>query len=254
MSPLPSLDLHAHVEPSIDSSELVALNSVVFAVTRSLDEARLAVRRKDSATIWGVGCHPGLALAQKAFSAATFSELLDDTALVGEVGLDGKSRVPMKTQIATLRSMLRVLEQKHRIMTVHSYAACNEVLELLAESKLSGVVLHWWLGTPTQTANAIRLGCYFSVNPAMLRHRHRMINIPIERVLTETDHPFGDRAVGYSHRPGDVTRVEDALAALHGISSKEVRLHAWRNLRSLVGATAVGKLLPSAVRAHLAAV
>lgn len=253
MSRLPSLDVHAHIETSIDSSELDALNSVVFAVTRSLDEARIAVRRRDATTVWGVGCHPGLALAQKAFSAAALSKLLDDTALVGEVGLDGKSRVPMETQVTTLRSILRVLEEKHRIISVHSYGACGEVLDLLGEANLPGVILHWWLGTPTQTAAAIELGCYFSMNPAMLRNR-RSTNIPLDRLLTETDHPFGDRAVGSNHRPGEVARVEDALGAIHGVSPNEVRLHSWRNLRAIVAATSVGTLLPNTIRAHLAAV
>lgn len=254
MSSLPSLDLHAHIEASIDPRELAALNAVVFAVTRSLDEARTASHRNDPTMIWGVGCHPGLAGAQKAFSTAVFSELLDSTALVGEVGLDGKSRVPMATQVTTLRSIFQVMKEKPRIATIHSNGACREVLELLAEAKLSGAVLHWWLGTPAETAEALRLGCYFSVNPAMLRHPNRLAAIPIDRMLTETDHPFGDRAEGSGHRPGLAMRVENAMAAFHSMSSSDVRLQLWRNLRSLVTETAVGGLLPSAVRGHLAAV
>lgn len=254
MSPLPALDLHAHVETSIDPSELVALNAVVFAVTRSLDDARLALRRKDSATIWGVGCHPGLALPQRGFSPAAFSDLIDGTPLVGEVGLDGKSRVPMATQVSTLRSIFEVMKEKPRIATIHSYGARQEVLELVAAAKLPGLVLHWWLGTPEETAEAVRLGCYFSVNPAMSKQHHRLACLPLDRSLPETDHPFGDRRVGSRRQPGGTTAVESALAAVHHMSSSDVRVQMWRNLLSLVTETAVSRLMPAVVRGHLAAV
>ena len=52
----PPLDLHAHVDAGIDAAELTALRAIVFAVTRSLDEAEQALKRSDRTTIWGVGC------------------------------------------------------------------------------------------------------------------------------------------------------------------------------------------------------
>lgn len=254
MSQLPPIDLHAHIESDIDPSELVPLRAAVFAVTRSLDEARTAVRRKDWMTVWGVGCHPGLVGAQRAFNADIFSELLERTPLAGEIGLDGKSRVPMETQVATFRAALRVLRDKPRISSIHSYAACGEVVELVAEVQPPGTVLHWWLGTPDQTAKAVKLGCYFSVNAAMIRRSNLIARLPIDRLLTETDHPFGDRKTGKQRRPGLVTNVELAIAETHNLPSEAVRPQLWRNFRMLCGSAQVGNLLPREIQRHLASV
>jgi TatD DNase family protein len=251
---LPSLDLHAHVDTGIEACELIALESAVFAVTRSLDEARQALHRDDRLTVWGVGCHPGLARSQKTFSAAAFADLLDRTALAGELGLDGRSRVTMDLQRTTFLAALNVLREKPRITTIHSYAATRDVLELLSEITPLGTVLHWWLGTPEETARALALGCHFSVNAAMLNRRDWMRQIPLDRILTETDHPFGDRTNGRHRRPGFVANVESALGAEHGLSASEVRFQVWRNLRTLTLDTSVGSLLPSELRKRLASV
>jgi TatD DNase family protein len=254
MRTLPALDLHAHVDATIAAQDLVALNAAVFAVTRSLEEAGTALRRNDSMTVWGLGCHPGLIEAQKAFTASTFSELLDSTPLVGEVGLDGRSRVPIATQVTTFRSILQTLQTKPRITSIHSFAACEEVLELLAEVPTVSAVLHWWLGTPAQTARAIELGCYFSVNASMLRRSRLLEAVPLDRILTETDHPFGDRGSRSVRRPGAVSNIEDAIAAANGLRTEAVRVHVWRNLRELAFQADVVAMLPKELRRHLAAV
>ncbi len=254
MRSLPSLDLHAHVEPGIEARELAILDSAVFAVTRSLDEAREALRRQDRLTVWGVGCHPGLVGAQKSFSTKVFAELLDQTAFAGELGIDGKSRVPIELQKTTFRAALEVLRDKPRIATIHSYGACQDVLDLLDTTLPTGVVLHWWLGTPAQTARAIELGCYFSVNASMLKRPELVASLPLARVFTETDHPFGDRASGKKRRPGNVTNVEAALAVTHGLGADEVRRQLWRNLRTVAIGTFVATLLPSDIRKYLASV
>lgn len=253
MSALPTLDLHAHIDAAMEPRELSTLGAV-FAVTRSLDEAAVAVRRTDPMTIWGVGCHPGLVDAQKQFSMERFAELVDTTGFVGEVGLDGKSRVPMATQVATLRSILLTLQSKPRLLTIHTFAATTEVLDLLAEVESGGAVLHWWLGSPEETVRATEVGCYFSVNAAMLNRKDALTAIPLERLLTETDHPFGDRGSRVERRPGAVADVERALAAWHGMPPDALRLQLWRNLRTLASAVGVSSLLPKELRRHLAAV
>lgn len=86
---LPSIDMHAHIDVAIEPSELTDLKAVVFAACRSLDEAEAALARRDTHTVWGTGCHPGLVRAQKAFTANRFREQVSRTAYVAELGLDG---------------------------------------------------------------------------------------------------------------------------------------------------------------------
>lgn len=253
MRALPPLDLHAHVDTGIEASELTALQSIVFAVTRSLDEAEQALKRSDDTTIWGVGCHPGLARVQKAFDAKRFQRLAEATPYVGELGLDGASRVPMETQQRTLVAALGALQQDPRITSLHSYRATSEILSLIAEYPQPGLILHWWLGTESETVRAVELGCYFSVNRSSVRRRALLSRIPLDRVLPETDHPFGDKGRG-PRRPGEIGQVEAALAEVHGLRIGEIRTRTWQTLASIVQETRTGRLLPERVRRQLAAV
>ena len=80
------------------------------------------------------------------------------------------------------------------------------------------------------------MGCYFSINAAMLsseRHISMVSALPLERLLTETDGPFtktGERP----SKPSDVLIVVEALGRLHGLSSIEVVANIKANLRGLL--------------------
>ena len=250
---LPPLDLHAHINPSISEDDLYELGAVVFAVSRSLDEAAVLLGRDDETTIWGVGCHPGLVGAHSAFSASRFDQLLESTAFAGELGLDGKSRVAFQTQLGTLRSALNVLAEKPRIVSLHNYAATEAIVLELARIQSPGRVLHWWLGDEDITRRAVDLDCYFSLPPSAAKRRPDLLDaIPLDRVLTETDHPFGDRRSS-EPRPGNVDAVERALARHHAIEQEEVRRTVWHNLARLTKDVGCGRLLPRRVRMLLAA-
>lgn len=253
MRRLPSVDLHAHIETDIAADDLLELRSLIFAATRSLDEAEQALRRADEWTVWGVGCHPGLVGVQKAFDHGRFADLASRTPYVSEVGLDGKSRVPMDVQRATFSAILKELQATPRITSVHSFGATDVVLACLMARPVQGIVLHWWLGNDEQTQKAVELGCYFSVNASMLRRRDVIGRLPSTRVLTETDHPFGDRSIGQARRPGNVAEVERALGGLSRLDEEEARILMWRNFATLVRETKCGSLLPRSVRVVLAA-
>jgi TatD DNase family protein len=251
MSRLPPLDLHAHIDPGIGPDDLLDLGAVVFAVTRDLSEAANVARRADELTIWGVGCHPGVPAAHDAFAREEFERLLGGAALAGELGLDGKSRVPLETQRRTLRTALEALATTPRIASLHSYQATAELLSELERQPTPGRILHWWLGDEALTRRAVALGCYFSLPPAALRRADLLAAIPLDRLLTETDHPFGDRHSA-GRRPGNVERVERAIGARHGLDGDQVRRALWRNFARLVRETGCGGLLPRRVRTLLA--
>lgn len=247
---LPPLDLHAHIKPTIPARDLERLGAVVFAATRSLTEFASTQRRRDAVTIWGVGCHPGALTAQDEFTTERFKSLLCTTAFVGEVGLDRRSKVPMATQEATFRAILSELAVSPRIVSIHSSGACANVLDLLEEMPVQGAVLHWWRGTPAQTARAVALGCWFSVNAAGMKHAAVAL-IPIDRLLTETDHPSGDRSAPAPRQPGAVLDVESELAKLHEVSPAKMRLRIWRTFDELVRATETASFLPTPINRML---
>lgn len=248
MRRLPPLDTHAHVALDIAPLELEKLGAVVLIATRSLDEFAQVRTRSDRASVWGVGCHPGLVGAQRGFDHDRFTALIQSTPYVAEVGLDGASRVPQATQRTTFEAVVRTLETSPRIVSIHSYQATVPVLEVLRASRLrTGVVLHWWLGTPEQTREAVALGCYFSVNYSMTRSPELLAAIPRNRLLLETDHPSGDRFSPPPRRPGRIEAVEARIARTLGVATDVVRGAGWKNFAALVDDTGIARLLPPAV-------
>lgn len=251
---LPPLDLHAHVSSKATAAKLEGLGAVVFAATRSLDEYKKVQNRRDQVTVWGVGCHPGVLEAQSAYDPSEFAELVLSTAYVSEVGLDGRSKVPIANQESVFGSILTQVQATPRILSIHSSGATELCLAALEAKKVKGAVLHWWRGTEPQTKRALALGCWFSVNAANMTHTNDVASIPLDRLFIETDHPFGDRTTPTSRRqPGALAEVETALAMLHGTTPEKIRQQVWVNFANLVDEVGVLAKLPNPVQRMLAA-
>src|SRR4051812_32693395 len=110
--------MHAHIQPTIAASELVALNACVVAMTRRLDEFDAVRSRSDPSTIWGVGCHPGLVREVRRYDAERMRDAIRSTAVIGEVGLDGAARTPLAEQTRVLRSVLEESSDAPRLISL----------------------------------------------------------------------------------------------------------------------------------------
>lgn len=250
----PPLDLHAHVSVDIDPTHLLGLRAVIFAATRSLHEACVALDRPaDALAVWGVGVHPASAESLRGFDPDSFATLVGRTAYVSEIGLDGKVRARLDRQREVLREILAVLQRSPRITALHSYSATEDLLGELERTPIKGAILHWWTGDGAATDRALELGAYFSLNAACVRSAELISRIPLDRILTETDHPDGDRRSKAPRRPGGVDSVEDALSLHHRIDRDELRLTMWRNLQRLTGDVGCSALLPTRISAILGA-
>lgn len=250
-SPLPPLDAHAHIEPTIAPAELTKLRAVVFAVTREPREWEAARRRNDRTTVWGVGCHPGVPAALGAFDPDQFSDAIADAPLVGEVGVDGRSKVPMARQREVLDRILAMVGENPRPVSLHSVNAADAVLDALRKRPVPGAILHWWRGSAAQTETAVEMGCFFSLNGAEVKNPKVLDLLPRDRVLTETDFPHSRRSDRAANRPGQVDTIEKALAVSWGEDLYGVRTQIWANLRALLDATGVTGRMPRDVKTAL---
>jgi TatD DNase family protein len=241
----PPLDLHAHVATTIAERDLRELGAFICVATRSLAEYEAVRNRRDVRTLWGVGVHPGLVGAQKAFNIAAFAAAVATTPFVTEVGIDGGSRVPMELQLEVFRAVLDQLTITPRLVSVHSNGAHVRVLRELSRRPVKGVILHWWTGSAELTEEAVRLGCYFSLPPASMGSLGTFESVPVDRLLPETDHPDGDRRGPLPRRPGNLKEVETRLGADRGLDQYAMRIQFWRNLLSLVDDVGVGPLIPN---------
>jgi TatD DNase family protein len=104
------------------------------------------------------------------------------------------------------------------------------------------VVLHWVTESRSEARRAATLGCYFSVNAEMTRSdrgRALVTELPIDRILTETDGPFTQ----IDHRPSEPAHVVATVAAIAKVRNLPVDRVASAvrsNLSFLVGASLKG--------------
>jgi TatD DNase family protein len=238
---IPPLDAHAHIDPSRTSNEL-ADSGIVLAMTLSLNEASQMIHRREPNIVWGVGCHPRKPKSEESFEPERFRELAEQTAVVGEIGLDTGSRVPIEKQLKTFREVLRALFGLPRIVSIHSYQANKHVIDELRQNPISAPILHWWTGTVEETLEAVRLGCYFSVHSAVARHSKFRTAVPRERILIESDHGWADPPAAI---PCRIEWVEYLLSAQLRMNVDDIRGLVWRNFATIVNSTNTRQLLPN---------
>jgi len=243
------LDAHAHFDPTRTSDELKDAGAVL-ANTLSLNEAARVVGRKEPHIAWGVGCHPRKLKAQEEFNADQFGELAEHTVVVGEVGLDAGSRVPLERQFGTFRKVLAIVAEMPRLVSIHSYRATGLVIGELRRRPIAVPVLHWWTGTVEETREAVALGCYFSVHSAVARYSKFRTAVPPERILIETDHGWADPPAAI---PCRIEWAEFLLVGQLRRSREEVRRLGWQNLAAIVRETGTQHLLPTQLGALIAA-
>jgi TatD DNase family protein len=254
--PWPPLDAHAHVDVTISATDLLELRAVIFAASRTLAESRDAIARqpRDLLTVWGLGVHPGVKTALDTFDPDTFDALLEKTAFVGEIGLDGRAKSRLAKQRHILAIELAMLQQRPRMTSVHSYGATSELIEELERRPIKGLVLHWWKGDRSATQRALELGAYFSVNAAALRGDPIAEMVPLDRLLLETDHPDGNRYSPTPRRPGNIASLEASLGRHFNLTPAQLRVTTWRNLKRLIEDVGCHELLPPRVSSMLLAV
>lgn len=219
------IDVHCHLDlypdPQAVIAECVRRRLYVLSVTTvpSAFNGTAALAPKNSRIRTALGLHPELA-ATRASELPIFECLLSRTRYVGEVGLDGTRdhRGTLETQRGVLADMLRLCARAGgKIISVHSRGASRLILDELAVEPAAGTaILHWYVGTPKQVARAASMDCWFSVGPAMLssvRGRASVLAMPRERVLPESDGPFGQFR-SHPVKPWDAWTVTAMLADL----------------------------------------
>lgn len=239
------IDFHCHLdlysEPGAVLESVIERECFVLAVTTT----PLAWEGTDrlvggaSRVRLAAGLHPEL-VASRYHEVDRLRELVAETPYIGEIGLDGsrphRSSLPLQCEV--LHEVLSACESAGgRIMTIHSRGAASLVLDHVETHGQAGVpVLHWFTGSQAELQRAIRLGCWFSVGPAMLRSesgRRLASSMPADRVLTETDGPFARRGSA-PLMPWHVVEAEASLAELWSVSRADIKERLASNLRTLV--------------------
>ncbi len=240
------IDFHCHVDLYPDPPSIVAecdrLGIRTLAVTTTPKAWPQNRKWTQSSTHVrpALGLHPQV-VAEREHEMALFEQYLPEARYVGEVGLDAGPQ-HYHSFDAQLRVFRRILglcsSHPGRILSVHSVRATSKLLDAVEDLLCPGsstLVLHWFSGTKAEARRASDLGCYFSVNRAMLdRKRGDLVQgLPADRLLTETDGPFtmvADRPA----RPSDITETVSELASILKLPVEKIAGQLESNLRTLV--------------------
>lgn len=238
------IDLHCHLDLYPEPGDVVreavdrgvyilsmTTTPTAFEGTRKLAQGARRIRT-------ALGLHPELAAA-RAHELPLFEALLSKTAYVGEIGLDGSRphRATLERQAGVLLDILFLCARAGgKTLSLHSREARPMLLDLLAVEPMAGrPILHWFTGSAREIRRASELGCWFSVGPAMLlsaRGRVSVAAMPQDRVLPETDGPFGQQH-GRPLYPWHAMQISRPLADIWNIPAEEVAAQLRSNFRRL---------------------
>lgn len=241
------VDFHCHLDLYPDHAALIEECDQEGVATLTVTTTPKAwARNRDMAAHAkhvrvALGLHPQL-VGERESEIVLFESLLSEARYVGEVGLDASPRF-YRNFAAQERVFERVLracaEHGDKVLTVHSVRSVSKVLGHVEKSLPPGrgrVVLHWFTGSLSEARRAIDLGCYFSINSEMLkgpRHRALVEQLPVERILTETDGPFV-QSNGVAVRPRAVADTVINLALVKGLNPSVMAALILRNLSGLL--------------------
>jgi TatD DNase family protein len=247
------IDFHAHLDLYPDPHSVVRrceeLGIYVLSVTTTASawEGTAALAHGSPRIRTALGMHPQLAQERK-HELPLFQRLIEKTNYVGEVGLDGsrESKPFWQDQMDVFTEVLDTCSRVGgRILSIHSRRAARDVLDVLKRFPAAGTpILHWFSGTQKELDDAITLGCWFSVGPAMLasaKSKAQIATMPRARVLTECDGPFARQKDQPLH-PWDVTDAHKSLAAIWEVPPSEVDRLLRHNLKSLGRSLHQGRL------------
>lgn len=128
-----------------------------------------------------------------------FESLVQRCHYIGEIGLDfTKEYIANKDrQIDIFKRVLLCCERcGNKAVSIHSLKSVATVLKILSQLRIGNkntYILHWFTGSIAQMQDAVDMGCFFSINPKMLKTKsgiNLIQKIPPNKILLETDAPF----------------------------------------------------------------
>lgn len=259
-------DAHNHLQDdrfSGKQAELVAAaeaENVVRMVVNGACEGDWAqvqeLARKHTIVQPSFGYHPWYLHERTENWQRELVRFLDETpnAVVGEIGLDKwKPDLPYEGQEEIFVWQLRLAAERDLAASIHCLQAWGPMFQLLRKEPRPerGFLLHSYGGPAEMIRPLAKLGAYFSFPGYYLldrkeRQRETFKQVPLERLLVETDapdqllpdalnkHPLTDAATGKAiNHPANLRAVYEGLAEIRGIALENLAKQVEENFERL---------------------
>ncbi len=251
------VDTHAHLDFEAfdaDRAEVILrareaeIGAIInVAIDRASSEASVALA-SEYPDVWAtVGVHPHDAAS---VTEEDYAELLKlgkhpKVVAVGEVGLDYyRNLSPEERQKEVFRDMLTLARELDLPLIIHTRAAGEDTLAVLREALREGPlrgVFHCFSGDVEMARQVLGLGFYISFCGNLTFKNSRapevLKEVPLERLLLETDSPFLAPVPyrGKRNEPAYVRLTARKIAEVKGVPVSEVSAVTTRNAVELFG-------------------
>lgn len=263
-SALPLLvDSHAHLDSGQydndrdEAIERAKINGISHILTIGCDlessEKNVAIAQQYEQVYAAVGVHPHDAPEINAESLERLRVLLSQPKVValGEIGLDYyRDRCPRDVQRNAFRAQIQLAKAVKKPIIVHDRDAHEDVMQILKEEKAAevGGVLHCFSGDQAMAQRCLDLGFYLSF-PGLITYpknehtRTIVADVPIERLLVETDCPYlaPQKYRGKRNEPAYVRYTAEKIAEIKNLSIEDVARITSRNCYDLFGIGSPGQ-------------
>jgi TatD DNase family protein len=241
------VDHHCHLDFPEFASELdavvarareagVATLVSISTRIRQFDKVRAIAERFDN-VYCSVGTHPHNAHEELDIPLTRIIELSrhPKVVAVGETGLDYyyKHSTP-EAQAEGFRRHIRAARETGLPLEIHTRDADGDTIAILEDEHAKGAfpaVLHCFTGGRELAVRAVDLGLYISFSGVITFKKSDALrdiarDVPLDRLLVETDAPFltPDPFRGKRNEPAYVVRTAAVLAGVKGVSNQEITL------------------------------
>lgn len=213
--------------------------------------AALKLAREYDSVFAAVGYHPHNASECNRQALNKLIETASDPKVVawGEIGLDFyRNRSLRDDQMNVFLQQLEIAGKLGLPVIIHDREAHNEILSILKKTGKGDRkgVIHCFSGDTNMAMTLIELGYYISISGVVTFKNASLLkevasNIPIDRLLIETDSPYLAPIPkrGKRNEPLFVTYTAKEISRLRGIEPDELAVAVSANTERLFGLPAV---------------
>ncbi len=253
------IDTHAHLDAGQFAADLPAVldraraagvvRMVAVATTASSSAASLDLAGRYPQLAPTAGIHPNNITQEAADAWDKVVGLIADPRVVGvgETGLDRHwDDTPFPIQLDYFARHLEMSRQHRKPVVIHCREAEADVLAVLRtdfdrHGPILGV-MHSFVGSSETLTACLAMGLHISF-AGMLTYKNAAnvrevaVQVPLDRVLVETDSPYLAPVPlrGKRNEPANVVHTAACLAGLYGLSLEELAARTTQNAKGLFG-------------------
>ena len=192
-----------------------------------------------------VGVHPdNIDVKEPTTDEICYFSNNDKVVAIGETGLDYfRLKGDLKWQRDRFKRHIRAAREVKKPLIIHMRDATDDTLSILKQEKAHeiGGVMHCFTETLDVAKKAIDLNFYISISGIVTfknaeQIQHVAKNIPMDRLLIETDSPFLAPVPhrGKTNEPSYVVQVAEKIASIRSESTESVAKYTMDNFLSFI--------------------